>query len=87
MIWFAQRKSIKNGQVTFNQRTDSDRDAMLRQYFLYCASAATNEAENEFDYVDFGTVEGGAIKKESFNHYIAPEPEPEPTPEPEEPAE
>jgi len=80
MTWYAQRKSIKNGSTTFNNRT-GERDAMLRQYFLYCASSATNEQENEFDYVDFGTVEQGAIKHESFTH---PVPEP-PVNEPEEP--
>lgn len=80
MTFYAQRKSIKNGTTTFNNRTDADRDTMLRQYFLYCASAASNDQENEFDYVDFGTVEQGAIKHEAFTH---PAPEPEPTPEPE----
>ena len=76
MTFYAQRKSIKNGTTTFNQRTDTDRNAMLRQYFLYCASAATNEQGNEFDYIDFGTVEQGAVKHEAFTQ-PAPEPETE----------
>ena len=75
ITYYAQRKSIKNGVVTFNNRT-GNREDMLRQYFLYCASAATNEAENEYDFIDFGTVEQGAIKHEAFNNY-QPEPEPE----------
>ena len=50
MTFYSQRKSIKEGQVTFNQRT-GNREEMLRQYFLYCASAATNESGNEFDAV------------------------------------
>ena len=80
MTFYAQRKSIKNNQTTFNNRT-GERDAMLRQYFLYCASAASNEQGNEFDYIDFGTVEQGAIKKEAFTHEVQPEPDPEPEPE------
>lgn len=72
MTYYAQRKSIKNGQTTFNQRT-GERTEMLRQYFLYCASASTNADENEFDFVDFGTVEQGAVKTESFRQEI-PEP-------------
>lgn len=75
ITYYAQRKSIKNGATTFNNRTGS-REDMLRQYFLYCASAATNEAENDYDYVDFGTVEQGALKHEAFNNY-QPESEPE----------
>lgn len=77
MNWYAQRKSIKGGQVSFNQRT-GERAEMLRQYFLYCASAATNADENEYDYIEFGTIQQGAIKHEAFsNPAPAPEVEPE----------
>lgn len=69
MNWYAMRKSIKNGQVSFNQRT-GERNEMLRQYFLYCASSATNEQENEFDYVEFGTIQQGATKHESFSNPV-----------------
>ena len=71
MTWFAQRKSIKNGTVSFNNRTGEYAE-MLRQYFLYCASAATNADGNELDYVEFGTVEQGPIKHEVFNHPAEP---------------
>ena len=74
MTFYAQRKSIKNGQVTFNNRT-GERNEMLRQYFLYCASAATNNDGNEFDFVDFGTIEQGKLKAEAFQQEVAPEPE------------
>lgn len=73
MLYYAQRKSIKNGEPIFNNRTGTRRE-MLRQYFLYCASAATNEAENDFDFIEFGTIEQGSVKVESFN-------QDEPTPE------
>jgi hypothetical protein len=41
---------------------------MLRQYFLYCASAATNADENEYDSIEFGTIEGGILKVERFDN-------------------
>ena len=74
MLYYAQRKSFKNGEVTFNNRTGG-RKEMLRQYFLYCASASTNESGNDFDFVDFDTIEQGQLKVESFNH-VEPEPNP-----------
>lgn len=74
MIWYAQRKSIKNGEPQAINNRFGERAEMLRQYFLYCASAATNADNNEFDSIEFGTVEQGAIKTERFNN--TPEPEP-----------
>ena len=75
MIWYAQRKSIKNGEPQAINNRFGERAEMLRQYFLYCASAATNADGNDFDSIEFGTVEQGVIKTERFNN------EPEPTPE------
>ena len=77
MTYYAQRKSIKGEQVTFNQRTGNQPD-MLRQFFLYCASASTNEADNDYDFIDYGTIENGQLKKESFRNE---KPEPNNTPE------
>lgn len=75
MTFYAQRKSIKNGEPQAINNRFGDRAEMLRQYFLYCASAATNADGNDYDSIEFGTVEQGAIKVERFNN------EPEPTPE------
>ncbi len=84
-IYYAQRKSIKDGEPIAPNNRYGERQGMLRQYFLYCASAATNEAGNDFDSIEFGTIESGALKIERFNQPV-PEPEPEPEPEvPEEP--
>ena len=74
MTYYAQRKSIKNETVTFSNRTGAKPD-MLRQYFLYCASAATNVDGNDYDFIDFGTVERGAEKSEKFNQPAPPAPE------------
>lgn len=65
--WYSQRKSIKNGEPVAPNNRYGTRREMLRQYFLYCANAATNTDENEFDSVEFGTVEGGTIKIERFD--------------------
>lgn len=78
MIYYAQRKSIKNGVAEINNRF-GERADMRRQYHLYCASASTNEADNDFDYIEWGTVEQGALQHDTFV-----KPAPEPTPEPEE---
>lgn len=75
MTYYAQRKSIKNGEPQAVNNRFGERAEMLRQYFLYCASAATNEAGNEFDSIEFGTIENGAIKTERFDNTPAPAPE------------
>lgn len=78
--YYAQRKSIKDGQPVAPNNRYGERQDMLRQYFLYCASAATNEQGNEFDSVEFGTIENGALKVERFTQ-IVQEPEEETEPE------
>lgn len=82
MTYYAQRKSIKNGQpVTPNNRY-GERADMERQYHLYCASAATNVDGNDVDSIEWGTVEHGALERKVWVT-PAPEPTPEPEPEPE----
>lgn len=66
MIYYAIRRSIKNGAHTSNDRT-GEKEAMERQFHLYCASCATNEAENEFDAVEWGTVEGGKLDRKVWD--------------------
>ena len=75
MTYYAQRKSIKNENVTFNNRTGEKKE-MLRQYFLYCAASATNVDGNDYDYVEYGTIERGPTKNEMFKQEPAPAPEP-----------
>lgn len=71
--FYAQRKSIKNGEPVAPNNRYGEYAEMLRQYFLYCASAATNEGANDFDAIEFGTVEGGVLKVERFDNTPAPE--------------
>ena len=66
LTYYAQRKSIKNGQpVTPNNRYGTMKE-MERQYHLYCASAATNADENEYDSIEWGTIEHGIIERKEW---------------------
>ena len=66
MHYYAQRKSIKDGApVTPNNRYGT-RAEMERQFHLYCASAATNADGNSVDYIEWGTVEQGALEHKKW---------------------
>ena len=68
MTYYAQRKTIANGAPVAPNNRYGEYAEMLRQYFLYCAAAATNVDGNDYDSVEFGTVEGGVLKTERFDH-------------------
>lgn len=73
--YYAQRKSIKNGETQpINNRFGAMAD-MERQYHLYCASAATNADGFEVDAVEWGTIEQGAVERKVWTHEVQPEPE------------
>ena len=74
MTYYAERKSILNGQTQPINSRFGDRRAMERQYHLYCANACDG-AEYPFDVdsIEWGTIEGGAIERKV---YTKPEPEP-----------
>lgn len=77
MQYYSQRKSIKNGEPqTVNNRFGT-RSEMERQYHLYCASAATNEAENDVDSIEWGTIEQGALERKVWDWTEQTEAEPE----------
>lgn len=63
MTFYAQRKSIKNGQPVAVNNRYGERQEMERQYHLYCASAATNADGNDVDSIEWGTIEQGAIER------------------------
>lgn len=67
MKYYANRWSVKDGKATPNNRT-GEKAEIERQYHLYCASAATNADGNEFDAVEFGTLEGGALERKVWEH-------------------
>lgn len=74
MTYYAQRKSIKDGEPqTINNRYGGRAD-MERQFHLYCASACTNAEGYEVDSIEWGTVEHGVIERKCY--IKQPEPEP-----------
>lgn len=84
MIYYSQRKSVKNGQAVAPNNRYGERNDMERQFHLYCASACTNADGNEVDSIEWGTLEHGVIERKVYTN---PAPEPEESEEPEEPAE
>ena len=75
MTYYAQRKSILNGQPqAINNRYGGQRE-MERQYHLYCANACDGEEYPfDIDSIEWGTVEGGVIERKV---YTKADPEPE----------
>lgn len=75
MTYYAERKSILNGQTQPINSRFGDRRQMERQYHLYCANACDGE-ENPFDVdsIEWGTLEHGVIERKC---YIKETPEPE----------
>lgn len=72
MTYYAQRKSVKNGEtLPINNRFGTHAE-MERQYHLYCASAATNVDDNDRDSIEWGTIEGGVIERK---YWVKAEPE------------
>lgn len=73
MTYYAERKSILNGQTQPINSRFGDRRAMERQYHLYCANACDGtEYPFDVDSIEWGTVEGGVIERKV---YTKPEPE------------
>lgn len=66
MTYYAQRKSIKGGEAQAINNRFGERADMERQYHLYCASAATNEAGNDVDSIEWGTIEQGALERKTW---------------------
>ena len=65
--YYAQRKSIKNGETVTPNNRYGERAEMERQFHLYCASAATNADNNEIDAVEWGTIEQGVIERKAWD--------------------
>lgn len=84
MNYYAQRKSIKNGEPQAVVNKYGTRDDMEYQYHLFCASAVKNDAGNEVDALEWGTIQNGVIERKRYDHPVVT---PEPEDEPEEPVE
>lgn len=73
MTYYAQRKSILNGEPQTVVNKYGTRREMERQFHLFCANACDGE---EFvfdaDAIEWGTVEQGALERVMYRR---PEPE------------
>ena len=85
MTYYAQRKSVLNGEPqTINNRYGTRRE-MERQYCLYRANACDGQDfPFDLDAIEWGTIENGVIERIVYAKNIQPTPEPEPEQEPEE---
>ena len=91
MTYYAQRKSINNGQPQPVVNKYGDRNEMEYQFHLFCASAVKTDIR-ELDSIEWGTLEQGVIERKKYTYTPVVEPteptepeqssiEPEPEPE------
>ena len=78
MTYYAQRKSILNGEPqTVNNRYGT-RKEMEYQFYLYCANAVKNDVGYEVDAVEWGTVEQDALERKRWINEVEPAQQVEP---------
>lgn len=73
MTYYAQRKSIINGEPQSVVNKYGTKAEMEYQFHLFCASAVKTDIK-DIDSIEWGTVEGGVIERK---RYTKPAPEPE----------
>ena len=76
VTYYAQRKSIKGGEPKTPNNRYGTRAEMEKQFHLYCASAAVNDAGNDLDVAEWGTLENGPIERKRWT-WTQPEAEAE----------
>ena len=76
MTYYAQRKSIKNGEPQTPSNFYGTQRAMQRQFHLFCANALSgDEFTNDIDCIEWGTLEGGALERKCYMKEVQPETE------------
>lgn len=66
--YYAQRKSIVNGAPEAPNNRYGDRQAMERQFHLYCAAACDAGNTNDVDSIEWGTLENGALERKVYTN-------------------
>lgn len=67
MTYYAQRKSILNGEPQAVNNRYGNRRAMERQFHLYCANACDgDEYPYDIDSIEWGTIEQGVIASVTY---------------------
>lgn len=78
MTYYAQRKSVNNGEAQPIVNKYGTQAEMKYQFHLFCASAVKTDIR-DIDSIEWGTVEQGVIERK---RYTKPTPEPEEETEP-----
>lgn len=65
MIYYAQRKSINNGDAQPVVNKYGTREEMEYQFHLFCASAVKTDIR-DVDAIEWGTIEGGVIERKKY---------------------
>lgn len=79
MTYYAQRKSVNNGEPQQIVNKYGDRAEMEYQFHLFCASAVKTDIR-DLDSIEWGTIEGGALERKLYYRRVeVTEPEEEPT--------
>ena len=71
MIYYAQRKSVKDGQPVAPNKRYGERNEMERQFHLYCASACINTDDFDTDAIECGTIEQGVIERKRYQKPVS----------------
>ena len=79
MTYYAQRKSVLNGETQTAVNKYGTRRQMERQFHLFCANACDgDDYPFDLDAIEWGTLEQGVIERKVYRKEVQPEPTPEP---------
>ena len=81
MIYYAQKKAIKDGNAVAPVNKYGTQKEMEYQFYLFCANSVMNNDKNDISSVEWGTIEQGVIDRKRWLKEPEPE-EPEEEPEP-----
>ena len=81
MIYYAQKKAIKNGAPVAPSNRYGTEKEMEYQFYLFCANSVQNNEQNDISSVEWGTIEQGVIERRRWVKSAEVQPEPEEEPE------
>ena len=75
MIYYAQKKAIKDGKPVTPSNRYGTKQEMEYQFYLYCANSVQNDDGNDVSSVEWGTIEQGVLERRRWLKEVQPEPE------------
>ena len=70
MTFYAQRKSINNGEPQPVVNKYGTREEMEYQFHLFCASAVKTDIR-DIDAIEWGTIEQGVIERKRYTRPVS----------------